>query len=66
MSNSPFPQTHSIPGAIGADVRVSAFLRSVYGWMFLGLAITALTATFVAGSRRSSRRSSPTGCSSSD
>ena len=50
MSNSPFPQTHSIPGAIGADVRVSAFLRSVYGWMFLGLAITALTATFVAGS----------------
>lgn len=50
MSNSPFPQTRSIPGAIGADVRVSAFLRSVYGWMFLGLAITAVTATFVAGS----------------
>jgi FtsH-binding integral membrane protein len=50
MSNSPFPQTGSIPGAIGADLRVSAFLRSVYGWMFLGLAITAVTATFVAGS----------------
>jgi hypothetical protein len=50
MSNAPFPQTGSIPGAIGADARVSAFLRSVYGWMFLGLGITALVATFVASS----------------
>ena len=50
MSNSPFPQTGSIPGAIGTDARVSAFLRSVYGWMFLGLGITAVTATVVAGS----------------
>lgn len=50
MSNSPFPQTGPIHGAFGTDVRVSAFLRSVYGWMFLGLAITAVTATFVAGS----------------
>jgi FtsH-binding integral membrane protein len=30
--------------------RISAFLRSVYGWMCLGLAITALTAGFVASS----------------
>ena len=50
MSNSPFPQTGSIPGAIGTDARVSAFLRSVYGWMFLRLGITAVTATVVAGS----------------
>ncbi len=50
MSNTPFPQTGPIPAAIGADARVSAFLRSVYGWMFLGLGITAVVATFVASS----------------
>ena len=50
MSNSPFPQSGSFPGAIGADARVSAFLRSVYGWMFLGLGITAVVATVVASS----------------
>jgi hypothetical protein len=37
------------PLAIGAD-RVTAFLRKVYGWMFVGLAITAATAFAVAGS----------------
>jgi hypothetical protein len=37
------------PLAIGAD-RVTAFLRKVYGWMFVGLAITAVTAFAVAGS----------------
>mgnify|MGYP003693581075 CR=1 FL=1 len=30
------------------DERVSAFLSKVYGWMFLGLLITALTALAVA------------------
>jgi FtsH-binding integral membrane protein len=50
MSNSPFPQNVPMPGAIGADARVSAFLRSVYGWMFFGLAVTAVVATAVAGS----------------
>jgi FtsH-binding integral membrane protein len=50
MSNSPFPQSGPIPSAIGADARVSAFLRSVYGWMFFGLAVTAVVATFVASS----------------
>jgi hypothetical protein len=40
-----------MPSAIGADARVSAFLRSVYGWMFLGLAVTAVVATFVAGAQ---------------
>jgi FtsH-binding integral membrane protein len=33
-----------------ADERVTAFLRSVYGWMAAGLAITALVAYFVAQS----------------
>jgi uncharacterized protein len=33
-----------------AEERVSAFLRSVYGWMCGGLAITALVAFFVASS----------------
>jgi uncharacterized protein len=32
------------------DERVSAFLRAVYGWMCAGLAITALTASFIASS----------------
>src|SRR5512147_1510944 len=31
-------------------VRVSAFLKTVYGWMFVGLAITAVVAWAVAGS----------------
>ena len=29
--------------------RVSTFLRAAYGWMCAGLAITAMTASFVAG-----------------
>jgi hypothetical protein len=33
-----------------ADTRVSAFLRSVYGWMFAGLGITAAVAFFIAAS----------------
>ena len=33
-----------------AAERVSAFLRAVYGWMCAGLAITALTASLIAGS----------------
>lgn len=33
-----------------ADERVSAFMRSVYGWMATGLAITAGVAFYVAGS----------------
>jgi FtsH-binding integral membrane protein len=32
-----------------ADDRVSDFLKRVYGWMFVGLAVTALVALFVAG-----------------
>jgi FtsH-binding integral membrane protein len=40
----------SWPGALGASERVSAFLRAVYGWMALGLAITAASAFFIASS----------------
>jgi uncharacterized protein len=35
---------------VSVDERVTAFLRAVYGWMCAGLAITAGTAWFVAGS----------------
>ena len=35
-------------GSVPAAERVSAFLRAVYGWMCAGLAITAVTAWFVA------------------
>jgi len=34
----------------GADVRITAFLSKVYGWMFLGLLVTAGTAFVVASS----------------
>jgi len=36
--------------ALAGAERVTAFLRKVYGWMFVGLGITALTALAVAGS----------------
>ena len=41
---------HAFTTPYSADVRVSAFLRSVYGWMFVGLGITAVVAFFVAAS----------------
>jgi hypothetical protein len=36
--------------SLSVDERVTLFLRSVYGWMGAGLAITALTAAYVASS----------------
>ena len=36
--------------AAGADVRITSFLSKVYGWMFLGLLVTAGTAFVVASS----------------
>src|SRR5438477_12533526 len=43
--------THRSPGAPAAAAeRVAGFLRSVYGWMFIGLGVTALVAFAVAGS----------------
>jgi uncharacterized protein len=43
------PSSAFQPVAVGAE-RVSAFLRSVYGWMFVGLGITAAVALSVASS----------------
>src|SRR5499426_2089756 len=43
------PSAFPIPAEISAE-RVTAFLQKVYGWMFLGLAITAVVASTVAGS----------------
>jgi FtsH-binding integral membrane protein len=40
-------QTSRLPAAT-ADERVSSFLRSVYGWMFVGLLVTAGVAVFIA------------------
>jgi uncharacterized protein len=43
--------TRPSPTAVGAAAeRVSVFLRAVYGWMFVGLGVTALVAYGVAGS----------------
>lgn len=44
-------QSFSALDALGiGDERISSFLRGVYGWMFAGLGITAVTAFIVAGS----------------
>ena len=43
------PSAFPTSGAIPAE-RVTAFLQKVYGWMFLGLAVTAVVASTVAGS----------------
>lgn len=47
---SPFGNSTAVnaPSLAGADARVSAFLRGVYGWMFVGLLVTAAVAYFVA------------------
>jgi len=47
-----FPPSAGLPavGAIPQSVRVASFLTAVYGWMCVGLAITAATAWYVAGS----------------
>ena len=49
------PQYPVTPGAVlttpyAAEERVTSFLRSVYGWMCAGLALTALVAWYVASS----------------
>src|SRR4051812_3775567 len=40
----------SYSAPFGAVEQANSFLRSVYAWMFLGLAVTAVVATAVAGS----------------
>jgi hypothetical protein len=44
------PQTAFSPTAAATAERVTAFLRKVYGWMFVGLGVTAAVALGVAGS----------------
>ena len=44
-SPSAFRTTAEVPAE-----RVTAFLQKVYGWMFIGLAVTAVVAFMVAGS----------------
>jgi FtsH-binding integral membrane protein len=39
-----------ISGSLPVEERVTTFLRAVYGWMCSGLAITALSASIIAGS----------------
>jgi uncharacterized protein len=40
----------AFPSSLPAAERVTIFLRAVYGWMCVGLAITAASAWFIAGS----------------
>lgn len=44
------PQSAFSPAAAATAERVTAFLRKVYGWMFVGLGVTAAVAVGVAGS----------------
>jgi len=48
--SSPLGSTQSYAGSVAAAERVTSFLGKVYGWMFVGLAITATVALLVAGS----------------
>jgi uncharacterized protein len=49
MANSPYPASPTA-SIVSAEERVSSFLRSVYAWMFIGMLVTAITASLVAGS----------------
>src|SRR5262245_36222036 len=44
------PQSAFSPAAAATAERVTAFLRKVYGWMFVGLGVTAAVALGVSGS----------------
>jgi FtsH-binding integral membrane protein len=46
----PLDGAPAFPTSTAAAERVTAFLRAVYGWMFVGLAITAFVAYTIAGS----------------
>ena len=49
---APFEMTPDTPfsASLSVEERVTTFLRAVYGWMCVGLAITALTGSFIAAS----------------
>jgi len=46
----PLDRAPAFPTSTAAAERVTTFLRAVYGWMFVGLAITAFVAYTIAGS----------------
>ena len=46
----PLDGAPAFPTSTAAAERVTTFLRAVYGWMFVGLAITAFVAYTIAGS----------------
>ena len=50
MARDDMTQASAWTQPLSADERVTTFLRGVYGWMALGLAVTALTAWVIAGS----------------
>ena len=50
MSNPFGAPSQTMSGAAAESARVASFLQKVYGWMFVGLGITAATALFVASS----------------
>jgi uncharacterized protein len=50
MAFSELSSDSRFPAALPVAERVNAFLRAVYGWMCVGLTITAATAWFIAGS----------------
>jgi uncharacterized protein len=50
MASSELSTPRGFSTTLTADERVSLFLRAVYGWMCVGLAITAGTAWLIAGS----------------
>jgi len=49
MDRSGMTDQRAFTGVVDTE-RESAFLRAVYGWMFVGLGVTAVTAWFVAAS----------------
>src|SRR5262245_58473283 len=50
MARSPdFRSVGTQPTGALADERVTSFLRRVYGWMFVGLLVTAAVALFISG-----------------
>ena len=46
----PLDRAPAFPTSVAAAERVTAFLRSVYGWMCVGLAITAMVASMISSS----------------
>jgi FtsH-binding integral membrane protein len=50
MADYDITQGTTFPATADSADRIAAFLRAAYGWMCAGLAITAVTAWFVASS----------------